>query len=66
MIYKIHQDVCFRSCENNHPCKKKCGVICGPCVVPTIKILPCDHQIKLLCHVDSELYECKEKVCLYT
>lgn len=60
----MYQGICFRSCENNHPCQKKCGVSCGLCVVPMIKILPCDHQIQLLCHVDSELYKCNEKVCL--
>ena len=45
---------CTRTCPEDHPCRKKCWEVCGNCLVPMDKKLPCDHVKTLRCFVKVE------------
>ncbi|XP_065567266.1 NFX1-type zinc finger-containing protein 1-like [Artemia franciscana] len=49
-------------CSHNHKCDKICFEECGKCFVKVEKSLPCGHSATMKCHVDPNLYICKEIV----
>lgn len=57
--------VCYRSCDYNHPCMKKCFEDCEKCNVPILKNLPCGHQIELECFVDINTFSCDIMVIIH-
>ncbi|XP_050443204.1 NFX1-type zinc finger-containing protein 1-like [Adelges cooleyi] len=58
------KEPCSRSCDLNHPCKKKCYEDCGECLELTLKELPCRHRTLLPCSTDVETHKCQEKVSI--
>ncbi|KAL8616355.1 hypothetical protein ACOMHN_032209 [Nucella lapillus] len=50
------------TCQQGHPCLKKCFQDCGECEYKVTKKVPmCGHQAEMRCHRDPHLWDCRER-----
>ena len=59
---------CSRTCDDGHPCKRRCSDPCPPCNVLMEKVIPkCGHIQDVPCSMEPSLFKCKApctKTCI--